>query len=80
MNIFEWWNENLAIPLCPEADKKFEGLHVIGTCGECRHGHAIKGENPYNCAQYISCGHVTSNEVDFLKTFGCIHFEPKKDK
>ena len=34
MDIFEWWNENLAIPLCPEADKKFQGLHVIGTCGE----------------------------------------------
>lgn len=74
MKLDNWWEENLAIPLCPEGEEKFSGLYIIGTCKNCKfYPHAADGE----CTEagfFVPCYEENNNGEDF----GCIYFKEKK--
>jgi len=64
MRIEEFIQSNFGLDEIPE------GLHVIGTCGECKYHD---GETKH----YETTCSFEGNDLNTKKDFGCIHFEPK---
>jgi len=53
-----------------------KGLHVIGTCGECKY-YSKPPTFPYG---YCKVQKDFSNHIVVKPDFGCIHFEQKEAK
>ena len=54
-----------------------KGLHVIGTCGECKYWEKQGNEGWGNCNSLRSS--IVDAQLGTVGyTFGCIHFEPKE--
>ncbi len=69
-----------------ETTSLYDGLHVIGTCGECKFykPDGMEAEDPWKnflpCSRSrVSQNFIAKNKETFPpKDFGCIHFEPKE--
>lgn len=71
MKLSQWWFENPAKDVQDLTNQtRAEGLHVIGTCGDCLFGVGDPKFGDVYCDQH--------NELEDA-SFGCIHFE-EKDK